>query len=194
MTRPSPEPPRLPLFRQEVRVDQPASLDALLARLHVRIPGTQTAERAIVINIGECGAERLVLFCAANASPTLLAAETVLVDVAADSVYRPFVRSIIAGAAGAALAIRDALRSAPVSSLAHVFAQLCQQLDVVALMAEGYALQRRDAELLAQAGAVSAASRALRESAAMHDDNVRCMDDLHYEVTPALQRLDQRFI
>lgn len=187
---------RLALVRHNVLKGYSANRDALVAVLSALAPklrATQEDDRAIVVNIGLPRTERLALFCSANLTTAIVAADSVVVDVAADCAYRPFVHAVIAGAMSAVLAIREALRSAPVASMSAPCLQLCQQLDVIALMVEGYGLQSAESVLMTRAGVLAAASQGLRESVTAADDNVRCMDDLHYEISPALHVLGETF-
>lgn len=192
MTRTPAEPSRLHLMRHQVNIGRPPDLDALRERLSAQLQRGRLGERVIVVNIGRLGSERLVMFCSDNARE-VLSSETVLVDAAVDTEYRPFVRSVIAGVMSKVCALREALRSTDVFSLAAACGQLCQQLDACALMAEGYAMQSTGDGLITCAGALAAASRAFRESAAVYRDNVRCMDDLHYEIMPALNGVERYF-
>lgn len=193
MSQVSTQPVRLALTRHLVPNPSAPNRETFIAALLAQLQNDSGRERSIIVNVGEAGTERLVLFCSANLTAPIVAAGTVAVDVAAVSAYRPFVRSIVAGARGAVLTIREALRSVPVVSVSTACLQLCQQLDVIALMAEGYALQSGDDAQQARAQALLSASQALRESATRTDDNVRCMDDLHYEVSPALHAVDETF-
>ena len=196
------EPVRLRLERQQIHIagasdtsdtSGASDTDALLAAVTAQLSSNPQTPRAIIVNIGPLGAERLVLFCSANLGASIAQARTVVVDVAADTAYRAFARSMVAAAVRAVGGLRDVLRTAPVASVGVQCAQVCQQLDAIALMAEGYALQRTNSEVASAASALAAAVRLLRESAGVHEDNVRCMDDLQYEATPALAAIDRCF-
>lgn len=193
MTQASTAPVRLALTRHHVKNPHAVDRRALLLALAAQLPCSQEGERSIVVNVGEPGTERVVLFCSANVTPDIVAADTVVVDVAVDSAYRTFVRSVIASATSTVLALREALRSVPLPGMGAPCQQLCQQLDVIALMTEGYGLQSGDSGQQALAGGLAAASQRLRESVTATDDNVRCMDDLHYDVSPALHAVDETF-
>lgn len=189
--RAAPEPARLRLERQPVHLAAPSDIQALLAALAKQVSLNGQSGDAVVVNIGSFGAEHLVLFCSANLGPAIANAQTVVVDVTDGTAYRAFARAVVESAIRSVGGLREAMRAVPVSLLGVQCVQVSQQLDTTALMVEGYALQRTHSELTLAAAALAAATRLFKESARVHEDNVRCMDDLRYEVMPALARIDR---
>lgn len=178
---------QLSLHRRQVHLTS-ADLDGVLDGLRPLMAANADAGRTgpfSVVNIGVEGAP-LRLFCSPNVHVALAAnADMLAVDLAPTVQYVQFARNGVELTMSVAGAVSALLRTTPVASCVAQLAELRQRLELMALLADGFALQHRDAQLADAAQHVSGTTRSLIASAG-RADNVACLDDLRYALMPAL--------
>jgi hypothetical protein len=100
--------------------------------------------------------------------------------------YRSVVTGKLRGMMSAASALRGSLRERPAGDCAEGIRALVAGILQAAAIVGALAFQRSSDELHTHAQAIHRLAAQLAASAFEHADNVRCMDDLHYEIVPRL--------
>ncbi len=106
--------------------------------------------------------------------------------------YQQVMRDKIARIAGATRELRARLRSRFVVELAADLDGLVQQLDQLLFLVNGYAMQDWRPRVTRLVETLTTVRKELTESVTACD-NVRCMDDLHYDIVPVLNGLLEVF-
>jgi hypothetical protein len=116
-------------------------------------------------------------------------APAIELDVLPADRYHALVGSTVDRALVAAQALRDDWRRRPIGETADATRACLRQLGVVVALVLLAGRQRHDTSLLRTSGRLSGLAEQLRVSAFELDDIVRAMDDLHYDIVPALVAL-----
>lgn len=184
-------PAPLQLHRHTLRVEPDGGIDGVLDALaelrRASAPASGAADEAFVaVNVISPSTTQPMLFCGANLQAVLApCAGALRLDLAPAGQYASFAAATLDAASCAVGECRRALTRTPVPDCGRQLADLRQRLDLVLLLVDGLALQRRDAVLADSGHRLGACIRQLAGSA-READVVRCMDDLQYECLPAL--------
>jgi hypothetical protein len=148
----------------------------------------------VVVNLVSPIHSKPVCFCTENLRAMLTDAPgSLLVETLPGAEYKRVVTDAIDQTAQVAAGLRAALRSQPVAGLTGEVADFLLRLDPLLLLLDGFVLQRADLRL----GPSMLKLRDLRGQVAAswfeHEDNVRCMDDLQYEILPSLRSIRKAF-
>src|SRR5207253_1307589 len=142
----------------------------------------------VVVNIVSSADAQPVFLSEGNLRAMLSkTSELMVVEALPIGVYSQLVGGKIEQTFREAEALRSVLRTRYVSELSTEVTAFLALLDQLALLVEGYLLQR-GAESV-ETPSIGALRDGLATSSFTFADNCRCMDDLHYEIVPALQAL-----
>jgi len=122
-------------------------------------------------------------------NPVLFSEENLRALLADAPEYKKLMRDKIDQVARALLSLRAALRTSYVADMAGQVRDFVRQLDQTLLMLKCYALQNAQSGVAENVQKLQVLIGQLAASSFMHGDNVRCMDDLQYEILPALKAL-----
>jgi hypothetical protein len=136
----------------------------------------------------------------AEAKPIPLSEENLraILDAAPKSLYveaLPFarfdklMRDVIDQVIQSLLDLRSALRTQHVADLAAQIRDFLPRLDPILLLLQCYALQNTRSGVEDQVRKLESLRAQFVTSVFEHGDNVRCMDDLQYQILPALKLL-----
>jgi len=99
------------------------------------------------------------------------------------------VREKIAQVAQSMLSLRAALRNHYVADPTAQIREFISQLEPVLLLLKCYTLQNAGSGIAEHVRKLQDLSGQLATSSFEHGDNVRCMDDLQYQILPVLNKL-----
>ena len=144
----------------------------------------------VVVNVASSIEPNPVLFSEENLRALLAdAPESLFVEALPLGEYKKLMRDKIDQVARALLSLRAALRTSYVADMAGQVRDFVRQLDQTLLMLKCYALQNAQSGVAENVQKLQVLIGQLAASSFMHGDNVRCMDDLQYEILPALKAL-----
>jgi hypothetical protein len=148
----------------------------------------------IVVNISASAGGPSVALSDENLAAALAEpGRTLAADALPDAVYFQIMSGKIAEAIGESEAFRGTLASHSVAELGAGADRIARHLEQIHFLLRGYALQRPQAGLNDSIQELERLRDQFVRSAFEHFDNVRCMDDLHYEIVPALQGIASMF-
>jgi hypothetical protein len=172
--------------RHTIAVADPRDYLAILRALS-RLPAV------VVVNIVEPSGKAKLLSEESLMAALAEAPETLTVDALRADAFSAVMRQNVEAGRREAEALRRLLRDRPVSDLGAEVAAVLRHLDQLLLLLTGYALQRDNAAVPRLGHALATLREQMAASAGQFADNVRCMDDLHYEIVPALEKLWNMF-
>jgi hypothetical protein len=148
----------------------------------------------VVVNIAASAEMKPVLFSEENLH-TILAGgpESLVVEALALGEYRKLVGDKIDQAVHWTLSLRAMLRTQFVAELAAQVREFVAGLEQILPLLNCYALQKTGSGVAEDLQKLRNSLRGLTASWREHGDNVRCMDDLQYEILPVLKRLLKMF-
>lgn len=148
----------------------------------------------VVVNIADSAEMRPVLFSEENLHTILTAApESLFVEALPLGEYKKLMRDKINLVMQSAISLRAALRTNYVADLAAQVRDFLRQLDQLLLMLRCYALQKARSSAAEDVRKLQILPGQLAASSFKYGDNVRCMDDLQYQILPALKNLVKVF-
>ena len=173
---------------QTIRLRNPGNVGDLLHML-----ATSWSD-LVMVNVGAATETKRLFFCAANLDALLaIHPEELVVEALPEAGYKQLARQTVDQVIQAAQALRTALRTQYVADAGAGVVDLVLRVDRLTLLLDGYALQRPRPEICQAADRLRRVRDELASSSVPSGDNVRCMDDLQYEMLPALQAIRQLF-
>jgi len=148
----------------------------------------------VVVNLVEPTNRTLALSAETLRAALAGGPDSLVVQSLPRDVYRRVMCGKVERVAVEAAGLRGELRHRFVNDLAVELAGFLQHLDQLLFLLHGYALQDWRPRVTRLVQALTDLRTQLARSAAEHRDNVRCMDDLHYEIVPTLAALAQVFL
>lgn len=118
---------------------------------------------------------------------------TLAVQALPPDLYRSVMRDKVARVADEGRQLRPLLRDRFLQELGAEVSAFLQHLDQLVFLLHGYALQDWRPRVTRLVKTLSGLGGQLAQSAGEYSDNVRCMDDLHYEILPTLNGLGEIF-
>lgn len=129
------------------------------------------------------------VFCERHLQLLLAAGpSTIVVDTIPSAVFRRVVMGKITEAERDALALRATLRTVPLGDAGGLALAVQQRIEQVALLLDGFQLQRGSQRLRAEVAALAAGRQSLAGGMSAVD-NVLVMDSVQYELVPTLRAL-----
>jgi hypothetical protein len=145
-------------------------------------------QHLVVLNVATAAAMRPVFLCEENLSAVLAGAPAELcVEALPRGAFRTLACDRIAESVQASLSLRVALRTQRVVDLASQANSLLSQLHQLVLLLECAVLQGTQPAAADNVRTLRNVSAQFAGSSFEHGDNVRCMDDLQYEILPTLR-------
>lgn len=148
----------------------------------------------VVVNIAESAEMKPILFSEENLHAILAdAPESLFVEALPLGKYKKLMCDKIDHAVESTLALRAMLRTQYVADLAAQGRDFLAKLDQILLLLNCYALQNAQSSVAESVQKLRNSLGQLTASSCEHGDNVRCMDDLQYEILPVLKKLLKLF-
>lgn len=148
----------------------------------------------VVVNIADSAEMRPILLSEENLHAILAdAPESLFVEALPLGEYKKLMRDKIDQVVQSAISLRATLRTNYVADLAAQVRDFLKQLDQIFLMLKCYALQNAQSSVAENVQKLQILLGQLAASSFEHGDNVRCMDDLQYQILPALKNLLKMF-
>jgi hypothetical protein len=180
-------PDRAEYARHAVPVADAGNIRAVLRALGA-LPGL------IVVNLVEPGGAATVALSEESLANLLATGpETLIVETLPRATYQRVMRDKIELATREAIALRTILCSCAIGDVPTEASTVVRHVDQILFLLRSYALQDGRSRVTALIDALAARRQRLAESCFESGDNVRCMDDLQYEVVPVLQDVAQLF-
>lgn len=158
--------------------------------IHQVVQTISSLQGLVVVNIADSAEMRPVLFSEENLHTILTATpESLFVEALPLGEYKKLMRDKINLVVQSAISLRAALRTNYVADLAAHVRDFLRQLDQILLMLRCYALQKAQSSVAKNVQKLQILPGQLAASSFEHGDNVRCMDDLQYQILPVLKNL-----
>ncbi len=148
----------------------------------------------VVVNVGVPGEEIPPLFCEENLRTILAAApHELLIEAMPVGEYKELVRVKVGRGIQLLLALRAGLRTSYVADLTAQVGEFLRELEELLLMMGCWNLRQARPDVNKEVGRLDTLRGQLAASAFELGDNVRCMDDLQYQILPVLESLSKAF-
>jgi hypothetical protein len=148
----------------------------------------------VVVNIAESMDSPAVALSHDNLSAVVAqAGDSLVVEALPFQMYQRIMRDKIEQIIDEAAAIRGVLRNRAVADIGPEADRLARYLEQLHFLLGGYTLQQANPDLSQAIQGLETLRDQLLRSAFEYQDNVRCMDDLHYEIVPALRKIGAYF-
>jgi hypothetical protein len=183
----SPVPDKIGYVRHTVHIVEPRTTQQVLGEL-------AALRDLVVVNVAESMDSPAVALSHDNLSAVLAqAGDSLVVEALPFQMYQRIMRDKIEQMIDEAAAMRGALRTRVVADLGPEADRLARHLEQLHFLLGGYSLQRSNRDLPQAIQELETLRDQLLQSALEYQDNVRCMDDLHYEIVPALRKITAYF-
>jgi hypothetical protein len=148
----------------------------------------------IVVNLVEANGTSTVALSEETLTSLLATgAEAIVVETLPRVTYQRVMRDTIDLATREAIALRTILCSCAVIDVPTEAGTVLRHIDQILFLLRSYALQDGRPRLTRVIDALAERRQRLAESCFESGDNVRCMDDLQYEVVPVLRDVTRLF-
>jgi len=169
--------------RQAIRINDHSDIQQVLKAL-------SGVRDLVVVNIAASAETKPVLFSEENLHAILACApESLFLEGLPVGEYKKLVGDRIDQAVQSTVSLRAMLCTHFVAELAVQVREFVAKLDQILPLLNCYALQKAGSGVAENVQMLRNSLGQLTASCCEHGDNVRCMDDLQYEILPSLKRL-----
>jgi hypothetical protein len=162
--------------------------------IHQVLQTLSSQQDLIVVNIADSAVGRPMLLSQENLDAILNGApESLFVETMPLRDFKRRMREDIAQSIESTVGLRARLRSEYVHDLEPQVREFLSRLEQILLMINCYVMQNSKSGVGENSKNLQSALGRLSVSSFEHGDNVRCMDDLQYQILPSLRLLQKIF-
>jgi hypothetical protein len=149
----------------------------------------------VVVNLVEANGQATIALSDDSLSSLLATGpDAIVVETLPRATYQRVMRDKIELATREAIALRTILCSCAIGDVPTEAGTVLRHVDQILFLLRSYALQDSRPRLSRLIDALAERRQRLAESCFESGDNVRCMDDLQYEVVPVLKDVSRLFM
>lgn len=162
--------------------------------IHQVLQALSSLPDLVVVNIAGAAGDKPVLFSRENLHTILAGApESLFVEALPIGQYKSLMGDRIDQAIQSTLSLRAMLRTRFAAELAAQIREFVAKLEQILPLLNCYALQKAGSSVAENMQKLRNSLGQLTASCREHGDNVRCMDDLQYEILPTLKKFLKLF-